>query len=129
MFVRKALLTAFGIALLGVLATASIGAIGVNASRTTYFTFSGTVQLPGVALPRGTYIFEVANPDSRGDVVRVLSRDRSKVYLTRFTHLTRRPRTPDLKASLVLGEASATNPPQVREWYPEGETLGRQFIY
>ncbi len=29
------------------------------------FTFSGTVQMPGVTLPAGTYIFEVVNPEQR----------------------------------------------------------------
>ena len=54
---RNALHTLFGVVLLGVLATSSIGAM--NLRKTTYFTFSKSVQLPGVALPAGTYIFEV----------------------------------------------------------------------
>ena len=40
-----------------------------------YFTFSGPVQLPGVILAAGTYEFEIANPLTSGDIVRVRSRD------------------------------------------------------
>ena len=127
MFSRKVLHTLFAVALLAVLATSSIGAMNVR--RTTYFTFSGAVQLPGVALPAGTYIFEVANPESSADVVRVLSRDRSKVYLMQITLLAHRPRTRDMKPAIQLGEASNANPPIVKAWFPDGETLGRQFIY
>ncbi len=61
--VRKIVHTLCGVVLLGVLATSAIGAM--TASRTTYFTFSGTVQMPGVVLPAGTYVFEVVNPNGR----------------------------------------------------------------
>jgi hypothetical protein len=118
----------FGVVLLGVLATSSIGAIP-NAKKTTYFTFGRTVQLPGVALPAGTYIFEVVNPETSANVVRVLSRDRSRVYLMQVTLGTNRPAAGDLTSAIVLGEGSRTNPPVVKAWFPQGEVLGRQFIY
>ena len=90
MLARKIVHTLCGVALLGVLATSSTGAFE-NASRTTYFTFSGTVQMPGVALAAGTYIFEVVNPNGGSDVVRVISRDRKKTYLMRLTRPVRAP--------------------------------------
>jgi hypothetical protein len=111
-----------------VLATSSIGAM-VNANKTTYFTFSKAVQLPGVTLPAGTYVFEVVNPNTSSDVVRVQSRDRSKLYLLRITLKVERPRTRDMKPAIVLGEQPAGNPPAVKSWFPQDETIGRQFIY
>ena len=127
MFVRKIVHTLSGVVLLGVLATSAASAL--DARRTTYFTFSRTVQMPGVALPAGTYIFEVANPDSSADVVRVLSRDRKQVFLTKFTRPIYREAKGDLKATISLGEAPAGNPPTVKAWYPQSETRGREFIY
>src|SRR5713226_10573891 len=50
--------------------------------KLTYLTFSGPVEIPGVGLPAGTYIFKIANPNSGLDVVQVLSRDRKTVYAT-----------------------------------------------
>ena len=68
MLARKIVHTLCGVVLLGVLATSATGAM--TASRTTYFTFSGAVEMPqGVSLAAGTYIFEVANPDGGSDVV------------------------------------------------------------
>ena len=85
--------------------------------------------MPGVTLPAGTYIFEVVNPDGGSDVVRVLSRDRKKVHLMKFTRSIYRESTGDLKAIVSLGETPAGTPPPVKAWYPQFETRGREFIY
>ena len=128
MLVRRIVPTLCGAVLLGVLAMSSTGA-AMDTRRTTHFTFSGPVQLPGVTLPAGTYTFEVANPDSGSDVVTVKSRDRKKVYLMQFTRSVYRESTGKLDATIALGESSAGNPPPVKAWYPQFETRGREFIY
>jgi hypothetical protein len=128
MFNRKRLHTLFGVVLLGALATSSMGA-AANFNKTTYFTFSKAVQLPGVSLSAGTYIFEVVNSNSSAEVVKVSSRDRSKLYLLQITLPIERPRSRDMKARIVFGESSHSNPPAVKAWFPDGETVGRQFIY
>ena len=96
--------------------------------RTMYVTFGGPVALPGVALARGTYIFELAAPQRDPTLVRVLSRDRSTVYFMAFTHLV--PRPADRRARTVsLGEPAAGRPAPVIAWYPEGDSNGRRFLY
>jgi hypothetical protein len=127
MLARRIVYTFAGLALLGVLATSSATAMDIH--RTTYFTFSGPVQMPGVTLPAGTYIFEVVNPIGSSDVVSVKSRDRSKVYLMQFTRSVERPSKGELKATVSLGETIDGNPPPVKVWYPQFETRGREFIY
>lgn len=128
MLVRRIVHTLCGVVFLGVLGTSAAGAIA-DSRRTTYFTFSGAVQMPGVVLPAGTYIFEVANPDGGSDIVQVLSRDRRKVHLMRFTRFVHRAARGNLDATLGLGESSAGTPPPVKTWYPQSETRGREFIY
>jgi hypothetical protein len=128
MLVRRIVHTLCGVVLLGVLATSVTGA-SFDASRTTYFTFSGNVQMPGVVLPAGTYIFEIVNPNGGSDVVRVLSRDRKKTHLMKLTRSIYRESRGDLKASIALGETPAGTPPPVKAWYPQSETRGREFIY
>ena len=127
MFVRKIVHTLCGVVLLGVLATSATGAMDLHS--TTYFTFSKAVQMPGVTLPAGTYVFEVLNPNAGGDVVIVRSRDRKQVFLLRLTRAVYRPQRRNLDSSIVLGETSAGNPPTVKAWYPQSETRGREFIY
>jgi hypothetical protein len=128
MLVRKIVHTLCGAVLLGVLATSVTGA-SFNPNRTTHFTFSRAVQLPGVTLPAGTYTFEVVNANSGSDVVSVRSRDRSKVYLMQITRPVYRQTASTLKASITLGETAVGTPPPVKAWYPESETRGREFIY
>jgi hypothetical protein len=128
MLVRKIVHTLCGVVLLGVLATSVTGA-SFNTSRTTHFTFSGAVQLPGVTLPAGTYTFEVVNTNSGSDIVSVRSRDRKKLYLLKFTQAVYRPSAGALKATITFGETPAGSPPPVKAWYPENEIRGREFIY
>src|ERR1700676_3732903 len=59
--------------------------------KLTYVTISGPVEIPGVALPAGTYIFKLADPDTGNRLVRVLSKDRKTVYATFFALPETRP--------------------------------------
>jgi hypothetical protein len=127
MMARKALHTLFGVLLLGALATSSIGAM--DARKTTYFTFSKAVQVHGVMLNPGTYAFEIMNPESSADVVRISSRNRAKHHVMALTRAIDRPRTGDLKPAIMLGEASASTPAVVKAWFADGETRGREFLY
>ena len=109
------------------LAVASMGATTPN--RTTYFTFSAPVRLPNQILPAGTYLFELAAPDSASNLVRVRDRHRSKVYLTAFTRLVQRSASGDLESVITFGEAAKGSARPIRVWYPDGERMGREFIY
>src|SRR5207237_6520140 len=113
--------------ILGMLSTASTGAI-FNERRTTYFTFDRAVQLPGALLPPGTYIFELATPNAL-DVVRVVSKDRKKVFSTSFTRLVERPRTGNDGPAIVFAERPVGRPPAIRIWYAAEDSSGREFVY
>ena len=100
-----------------------------NAERTAYLTFSQAVRLPGVSLGAGTYIFEVANPNTRGNVVRVLSRDRKRAYFLGFTNAIAKPRGLGNDALVSLGESGPGLAPPITAWWPMGDETGREFIY
>ena len=124
---RKLVLAVCVAAVLAVMLAPRAGAM--DASKMTYLTFSRPVSLPGVALGAGTYIFEIANPDTSANVVRVLSSDRRTAYFLGFTHAVARPRNLDRNASVSLGEAAAGVAPPITAWWPENESTGRQFVY
>jgi hypothetical protein len=100
-----------------------------DAHKTTYLTFSHPVGLPGVSLGSGTYVFEVVNPDTSGDVVRVLSRDRSISYFMGFTRAVARPNGMRRDSSVSLGESAAGIAPPITTWWPQNESIGREFVY
>ena len=126
MSTRK-MLTASLLVTLGLTMASSIGATDTP-KKTSYLTFSGSVQIPGKVLGAGTYIFEL--PDSGAwDLVRVSSRDRKTVYLTAFTQIVQRPDGMTRNPSVTFGEAAKGTPPPVQAWYPQDEPNGRAFIY
>ena len=128
MSVRRIVHTLCSIVVLGVLATSTTGAF-TTARRTTNFTFKAAVALPGVTLPAGSYVFEVLNPDSSADLIRVMNPQRNKTYTMQFTRFVHRPQWGDLKSTITLGEAKSGTPQPIKTWFPEGETTGREFIY
>jgi hypothetical protein len=104
-------------------------AVGItNPSRTTYFTFSAPVQIPGGVLTPGTYVFDLASPFGDPSVVRIRSRHGVNVHFMALTRKVVRPHTQKLDAAVVFGEAKA-GPRPIKEWYPAGELDGREFIY
>jgi hypothetical protein len=104
-------------------------ALIADAHKTTYLTFSRSVSLPGAALASGTYTFQIANPDTSGDIVRVTSRDGLVVYFTGFTRPLARPREMSRHDSVSLGESAAGVPPPIMAWWPQNESTGREFVY
>lgn len=128
MFARKIVHTLCGVVLLGVLATSAASAM-FDTRHATYFTFSRSVQLPGVTLPAGTYVFEIASAGGSTNVVLVRSRDRSTLHAFKMTNTIYRPASRQLDAVVTFGETSTGAPPHVTAWYPQSETIGREFIY
>jgi hypothetical protein len=73
--------------------------------------------------------FELADPDSASDVVRVRSKDHSHLYWSGFTRRVERPAGMKFDQPITFGEASARTPPPISAWYFENERIGWQFIY
>jgi hypothetical protein len=126
---RRRLLTACGVVILGLATAPSTGAVGSPANKMMYLTFNRPVALPGVALGSGTYIFELADPNNAWDVVRVLSRDRSRVYYTGFTQLVNRPAGMRHDQAISFSEAPPTAAQPIKVWWPQDDSMGRQFTY
>lgn len=104
--------------------------VGAGAlEKTMYLTFGGPVRLPGVSLAAGTYVFEIANPMTGGDVVRVSSRDGRTSYFQGFTSPVQKPPRLRSDAAISLGESSKDKPAPILAWFPAGESTGRQFRY
>ena len=127
MAIRKSVLVACGVVIVGLLAPGSGSARTTAWSHANHLTFSGPVALPGVSLARGTYTFEELEGTSK--IVRVVSRDGSRVYFMGFTREVARPAGTPADRLVTLTETPAGIPPQVDTWYPLGASSGHQFIY
>jgi hypothetical protein len=95
----------------------------------TEFTFNTPVELPGVTLPPGTYVFRFADATTSKNVMQVLAKDSTnKTYGLFLTISAQRPRPSD-EAELRFLETPAGAPAAVKTWWYPGNTIGREFIY
>jgi hypothetical protein len=116
----------YGVAILGWLTVAAV--LAQPEDRRTFFTFSAPVEVPGVALPPGKYIFRIVNPRIGRNVVQVASADGSKSYALFFAIPAERP-TPPSEPELRFMETPEGTPPAIQTWWHPGDTIGREFIY
>jgi pyrrolidone-carboxylate peptidase len=87
-------------------------------------TFSGPVQVPGVSLAAGAYIFRFVTPS----VVQVLSGDRSEVYaMFMAVPALRRDVTADFAVKLAYNRFDA--PVRVGKLFAAGSSAGVEFLY
>src|SRR5436190_1274696 len=107
--------------------TAHVAAQNPVPSERTFMTFSNTVEMPGVTLPAGTYVFRLADTPSR-NVVQVLSKE-EKDILGQWTFVqAQRPKATE-DTVVMFKEMPEGTTPAVQYWYYPGETIGKEFIY
>jgi hypothetical protein len=107
--------------------SARLAAQNTVPSERTFMTFSNTVEMPGVTLPAGTYVFRLADIPTR-NVVQVLSKD-EKDILGQWTFVqAQRPKATE-DTVVMFKEAPEGQTAAVQYWYYPGETIGKEFIY
>ena len=107
--------------------SARVAAQNTVPSERTVMTFSNAVEMPGVTLPAGTYVFRLADTPTR-NVVQVLSADQKDV-LGQWTFVqTERPKVTE-DTVVMFKEAPEGTMPAVQYWYYPGERIGKEFIY
>jgi hypothetical protein len=107
--------------------TTRVAAQDTNVNQRTHMTFSGTVEMPGVTLPAGTYVFRLADTPQR-NVVQVLSDDEQDI-LGQWTFVqAQRPKATG-DTVVMFKETKEGMMPAVQYWYYPGESIGKEFIY
>jgi hypothetical protein len=97
-------------------------------SDRTILTFSDPVKVPGTTLPAGTYVFELVNPASSIDVVKITDHPGSKLYALASVVPTIRPE-PTEDVILLFTPMDKSTMPALRGWYPPGGRHGHLFLY
>jgi len=109
------------------MAAASAGSLAATGRSLNIVTINHSVALPGVVLPPGRYAFEVANPGTSADVVRITSHEGRQVHFAGLTLRVARPRTLARDQVLSVDEAPGGGL-SIRTWYPQGESYGHEFL-
>ena len=105
----------------------SVAAQETNTSERTFLTFSSAVELPGVSLQPGTYVFKLADTTSR-NVVQVWNQD-EKQMLGQWLFVQAERNEVANENVVMFRETAAGSTPAVQYWYFPGEKVGKEFIY
>jgi hypothetical protein len=109
-------------------ATINAAAQVYNDSKRTFITFNNAVELPGVTLPAGTYLFRLADSPSDRHIIQVFSQDEKHVYATILAVPAERLE-PTGETIVTFRETTATAVPALQYWYYPGDRIGHEFVY
>jgi len=119
------IVTALVVALVGGFASKSTAQ--TDTRDRTFLTFSGPVEMPGVTLEAGTYVFKLADTASR-NVVQVWDREEKKMIGHWLFVQADRPEVSQ-DTVVMFRETAAGTTPAVQYWYYPGERIGKEFVY
>jgi hypothetical protein len=122
----KVVATALVVAALAVIAS-GVSAQETNVSERTFLTFSSAVEMPGLTLQPGTYVFKLADTPSR-NVVQVWDNDEKNMLGHWLFVQAERPEVTG-DTVIMFRETRAGATPAVQYWYFPGEKIGKEFIY
>lgn len=98
----------------------------VNQETTVQLT--GPVEVPGMVLPPGQYVFKLADNQASRDIVQIFNQDQTHILATVLAVPAYRPEATGNPA-IVLEERPNGNPEAIGEWFFAGESAGVQFVY
>jgi len=113
-------------------ATTSVSAQDSNVDQRTYLTFSGPVQMPGVTLPAGKYVFKLA-PAALHNVMQVFDGEEKNIigqwFFVPVERTNEEQNKADGKPVVMFGEMPEGITPAIHYFYYPTDLRGKEFIY
>ncbi len=94
----------------------------------TTVTFNNPVEIPGRALPAGTYVFKLANSVAERNIVEVWSGDETQLLAVVMAVSDYRLTAPN-KSVFKFDKPSSNSPMAIESWFYPGDSIGQQFVY
>lgn len=107
---------------------AAIPASADEWNKKTTITFGQPVEVPGMVLPAGTYVFKLADSDSDRHIVLIYNADETKL-LKMILAIDNYRLVPRDKPVLTFSERSKDAPMALRAWFHPGDDWGQEFVY
>lgn len=124
---KRVKLIATALVLTALALAGGVAAQETNTQERTFLTFSNAVEMPGVTLQAGTYVFKLADTASR-NVVQVFDRDEKNIIGQWLFVQAERPEVTGENV-VMFRETREGSTPAVQFWYFPGEKIGKEFIY
>jgi hypothetical protein len=96
--------------------------------KKTIVTFNAPVEIPGKALPAGTYVFKLLDSTGNRNIVQIYYKDEKKLLGTVLAIPDYRMQPSD-KPVITFEERPAGTPEAIKAWYYPGDNYGQQFVY
>ena len=107
---------------------AAIPAVADQWDKKTTMTFSAPVEIPGVVLPAGTYVFRLAESNSNRHIVQVFNEEQDHIYAPILAIPNYRLK-PTGETIVQFEERAANTPPAVKAWFYPADNFGQEFVY
>lgn len=104
------------------------GARATEWDRKTTITFNQPVELLGIVLPAGTYVFKLMDVGGTRDLVQVFNAEQNHVFTTiiAIPDLTLKPYD---DTHIGFEERPAGTPKAIHDWFYPGNPGGLEFAY
>ncbi len=106
----------------------SLPAFSDQWDKKTVLTFDQPVEIPGVVLPAGQYVFKLANSNANRNIVQVFNADENRIFAT-ILAIPHYRMTPADKTVILFEERRADQPQAMHAWFYPGEQFGQEFVY
>lgn len=102
--------------------------LGDEWNKKTVLTFKEPVEVPGVILPAGDYVFKLADSSANRHIVQIFNADEDKIYATilAIPHYRLEPKD---KTIILFEERPTDQPPAIHAWFYPGQAFGQEFVY
>jgi len=119
----------FVIALCCLLLVAALPIAADQWDKKTTVTFSQPIEIPGMALPAGTYVFKLLNSSSDRHIILVYNEAEDHLYKMILAINNVRLTPTDGSVFKFAEERTVGSPKALRVWFWPGDTWGQEFVY
>jgi hypothetical protein len=96
--------------------------------KKTIVTFNAPVEVPGKALPAGTYVFKLLDSTANRNIVQIFDKDEKHLLATILAIPDYRLKPAD-KPVISFDERPSGTPEALKAWFYPGEQYGQHFVY
>jgi hypothetical protein len=104
------------------------GASADERDKKTIVTFSAPVEIPGKALPAGTYVFKLLDSTSNRNILQIFDKDEKQLLATILAIPDYRLKPSD-KPVIRFEERPSGTPEAIKAFFYPGDEYGLQFVY
>ncbi len=97
-------------------------------NKATSLTFNKPVEIPGMVLGPGTYVFKLLDSPADRNVVQIFNADESHLYEDILALPAYRAEPTD-KTVITFEERAEGSPEAIKEWFYPGDIDGLEFVY